>query len=410
MQAALVHGRKQADGFEGYGLAAGVGAGYHKGVKAVAQLQVDGDGPGLVQQRVPCPAEDHGLFVKGGLLAVELVGELGLGKDQIQAGENVVVGGNIVPVLGAVGGELGQDPVNFQFLPGGQLPQLVVGFHGGHGLYEKGHARGGDIVHQAGHRPLVVGLHGDHIAVRAHGDDRFLKRLGIGGGGNDPLQRLPGSGGGGPHLPADVRKRGGGGVGNFILSRNGAVYFFFQKFIGPQGGEKMVNAGPAHAVIGQISPHQPGALQNGGNVHQLPGVQAPAQVRPGQRRAHILHPGKRGAAPDDHHGFGGGRLRKAAAYLRRVPRGAQRRRPFPGAVPHRLGRQQLQHGGQLQGHKRFFKKTHIRLTFILLFSNNPRLKISAPHGPADSAPQRPPGAPPPPLPPGRRTAALPGRK
>lgn len=188
-------------------------------------------------------------------------------------------------------------------------------------------------MHKAGHRSLVVGLHGDHIAVRAHGDDRFLKRLGIGGGGNDPLQRLPGSGGGGPHLPADVRKRGGGGVGDFILSRNGAVYFFFQKFVGPQGGEKMVNAGPAHAVIGQISPHQPGALQNGGNVHQLPGVQAPAQVRPGQRRAHVFHPGKRGAAPDDHHGFGGRSSPQGGGVPPpRPPRGAAPP-PVPGRCP-----------------------------------------------------------------------------
>ena len=104
MQAALVHGGKQADGLDGDGLAAGVGAGDHQGVKAVPQFQADGHGLGLIQQRMPGPAQDDAPGLTGGTLAVQFIAELGLGKDQVQPHQNFKIGGNIVPVLGAVGG------------------------------------------------------------------------------------------------------------------------------------------------------------------------------------------------------------------------------------------------------------------------------------------------------------------
>ena len=181
VQAALVHGGQQSDGLKGYGLAAGVGTGDDQGIIGVPQLYIDGNGLGRVQQRVTRPAQQDALSFHARLLAVHLVAELGFGKDQVQPHQQIKVGIDILPVLGAVGGELRQDPLDLQLLLGGQLPQLVVGLDSGHGLHEESLPRGRDIMHQTGHRSLVIRLHRDHIAVGSHGDNGLLQRLGVGG-------------------------------------------------------------------------------------------------------------------------------------------------------------------------------------------------------------------------------------
>ena len=83
MQAALVHRRKQADGFQRHGFAAGVRPGDNERVKAIPQLKAYRDGLGLIQQRVPRAAQDDALVLKRGRAAVELIGELRFGEDQV---------------------------------------------------------------------------------------------------------------------------------------------------------------------------------------------------------------------------------------------------------------------------------------------------------------------------------------
>ena len=56
------------------------------------------------------------------LPGVLLEAQLGLGKDQIELYQDLIVGGDAVPVFGAVGGELCENAVDLGPLLGGQLP------------------------------------------------------------------------------------------------------------------------------------------------------------------------------------------------------------------------------------------------------------------------------------------------
>ena len=218
VQAALVHGREQADRLERNGLAAGVRAGDDERVEAAAELDVDRHGLGLVEQRMARAAEDQSLALGVGLAAVELVGELGLGKDQIQPDQYLVVGVDVVAVLGAVGGELCEDALDLKLFLGRELAQLVVGLDGRHRLDKERHARGGDVVHESRHGALVVCLDRDDIAVRAHGNDRLLQGPGIAGRGDDLLQRVARPRGRRAHIPPDRGEICRGAVRDLIFT------------------------------------------------------------------------------------------------------------------------------------------------------------------------------------------------
>ena len=71
------------------------------------------------------------------LHGVELIAQLGLGEYQVQLHEYAEIARNVVRVLGAVGGELGEDALDLRFFPRAQLAQLVVCLHGGHRLDEE---------------------------------------------------------------------------------------------------------------------------------------------------------------------------------------------------------------------------------------------------------------------------------
>ena len=74
---------------------------------------------------------------------------------------------------------------------------------------------------------LALGLHRHHEAAVPLGDEGLLQNLGIGGGGDDPLQNLPALAGCQTHLTPDVGKLGAGGVGNGFLVQNGSVDLVF---------------------------------------------------------------------------------------------------------------------------------------------------------------------------------------
>ena len=123
-----------------------------------------------------------------------------------------------------------------------------------------------------------------------------------------------------------------------------------------QGVKQMVDGGLAHAVVGNIAPDQPGALQDPCDVQQLPGVQAAPHVCPLEGPRHRLHPGKGGAAPEDHHLHRGGGLLQPPGHLVRVSFRTQLPGPALALLGHRLGGQQLQDPGKLQGLDGFFKQ------------------------------------------------------
>ena len=191
MQAALVHRRKQTYRLYRDGLAAGVRACDNERIKAVSQLHVYRHGLALVEQWVPRVAQYYCPLVHRRLLAVELIGELGLGKYQVESDKHVIVRAYIVPVLCAVRGELGKDAVYLRLLLRGKLTQLVIRLDRAHRLDEKRRPGGGNVMHQPRHGALELCLHRHDIAVGAHRDYRLLQSLGVARGGNNLLQRFP---------------------------------------------------------------------------------------------------------------------------------------------------------------------------------------------------------------------------
>ena len=82
-------------------------------------------------------------------------------------------------------------------------------------------------MHQPRDAPLALGLHRHHKPSVPLGNEGFLQDLGVGGGGDDPLQNLPALAGRQAHLTPDVGKLGAGGVGNGFLVQNGSVDLVF---------------------------------------------------------------------------------------------------------------------------------------------------------------------------------------
>ena len=287
MEAALGHEGEQAGGFQGDGLAAGVGAGDDQGVEVLSQPQVDGHRRLLVQQGVTGLPEAEGAVVDHpGAHAPEAVGELSPGENHVNLLQKVVVEQDVLTVVGHQGGELRQNALDLLFLPALELPQLVVGLDGGHGLHKEGGAAAADVVDQAGDVALVLALHGDHEAAVADGDDGLLQIL-SGRGGNQLLQHLPGLAGGGADVPAQVGKQGAGGVGDFLLGEDGAGDAVFQHLVGAQGAEQGVEDGlllPHSAVSG----HLPGGAQHPGHPEQLAVVQAAPQLGTLEQGAYLF--------------------------------------------------------------------------------------------------------------------------
>ena len=89
MEAALCHQGQQADGFQGYGFTAGIGAGDDHGIKVRPQPKRNGDHLFGVDQRMPGLAQlDPALVIHNGSPGVHPVGELCLGEDHVQLNEH----------------------------------------------------------------------------------------------------------------------------------------------------------------------------------------------------------------------------------------------------------------------------------------------------------------------------------
>ena len=178
MQPALIHCGKKSDGLERNGLTACVRPGDNQRIEAAAKLKVDRHGFALVEQRVSCPAQHNAaLFIEPGLLAVELIGQAGLGKYEIKADKHIKVCLDVIPVLRAVGREFGQYALYFKLFLSRKLAQLVIGLDRRHRLDKHGHPGGGHIMHKSRYRSLAFGLDRNDIAVGTHGNYRLLQHL-----------------------------------------------------------------------------------------------------------------------------------------------------------------------------------------------------------------------------------------
>ena len=154
-------------------------------------------------------------------------------------------------------------------------------------------------------------------------------------------------------MPADGGQLRAGGVGQLVLPHNGVGDGVLQKSVGGEGAEQMGDGGlflPRPVVGGG-----PGRSQNGGDLQQLPGVQAAPHVRPLEAGGHRLDARKAGGPPEDQQFYRCGGLLLGPFYVVDVVHGAQLPGPLPALVGDSTPGQQLQHPGQLQGGHGFFK-------------------------------------------------------
>ena len=180
---------------------------------------------------------------------------------------------------------------------------------------------------QSGQIPPVLGLYRHHEAAAPHGDNGLLQYPAVGGGGDDPLEDLAALGRRRPHVAADVRQGGAGGVGNHVLLQDGGEDPILQEPVPPQGGD----------------------------VQQLPGVQRAAVVRPVEALRHGLDAREgRGALQPDHVP-GRVRLVLETLYVVHVRLGDQSQGLLPGRGAVGLVRQHPQDRWQLQGADGFIK-------------------------------------------------------
>ena len=89
---------------------------------------------------MPRPAQIDAPFGELCRRGVHFIRQACFGKNEIQPYQQDAVLGKVVRMLGTFGGELGQDPFNFQFFFRRQLPQLVVCLHRRHRLNKQRHA------------------------------------------------------------------------------------------------------------------------------------------------------------------------------------------------------------------------------------------------------------------------------
>ena len=262
VHAALGHQGEKPHGLEGDGLTAGVGAGDDHGVKVVAQAHGDGHHSLLINQGMAGIFElDLPVLPDLGLHSLHLKAQLCPGEDHIQPHQDFKVLVDILLVAGGLGGELGQNPLDLLALLGKELPQVVICIDRLHGLDEKGIARGGNIVHQAGNGGFTFTLHWHHKPIRADGDDGFPEVLGIGGRGDDLLERFPHRRALDADMAADIGQLRTGGVGDLLLGENGALDLFLQILVGHQLQEQRIEHRGHRIGLGIVF-HLPGTAQH----------------------------------------------------------------------------------------------------------------------------------------------------
>ena len=356
LQPALGHEAEEPQRLQRHRLAAGIGAGDDQGVKGLPQLDVDGHGPGRVQQGMPRPPQVHAAVLPDLRPdALHPVGELGPGEDAVQQHQSVIVPADVVLVGGGVGGELGQDPLDLLLLLALQLDELVVGLHHPHGLHEDRGPGGGDVVDEAGHVRLALRLHRHHEAPVPLGDEALLQNFTIAGGGNNFLQDLPALGLGLPHVPPDVRQLRGRRVRDGVLVQDGALDLLLQEAVAVEGVEEVVDGALLPGLVVEVVPGPPGGGQKPRHRQKLDGAEAPAPVRPVQDLPDGLHPGKARAPPQGHHPPGGLGLLLQPLHVLDVRLRPQGQAAALGLVADSLGAEHFQHPGQLQRPQRFLK-------------------------------------------------------
>ena len=182
-QTALHHEGEEPQGFQGHGLAAGVGPGNNQEALLRGQGDAGGDGFGGLrvvsfpgqEQGVPGLPEIHaaGAF-QHGLPGLVLPGEAHLGRDGVELRQGVEILREFGQMVTHLVGEAPEDLFSLPFLLVGEEIQGVVLLHDGQGLQEQGGPGLGGVVDDARDHPFVVCLDRDDIAAVALGNKRAL--------------------------------------------------------------------------------------------------------------------------------------------------------------------------------------------------------------------------------------------
>ena len=127
LQAAFGHQRKQADGLEGNGFAAGVGTGNDEGGEFIAKPQVGGhDLFGINQRMTAADDFDEATRVHFGQACAHGAGQHSLGKGEIQMGEQADIEQNALGMRADTIGQRLQNTGNFQLFLGAQGFEIIA--------------------------------------------------------------------------------------------------------------------------------------------------------------------------------------------------------------------------------------------------------------------------------------------
>ena len=279
LQARLGHEGKQAHGFQGHRLAAGVGAGDNQRGELPAHPQIGGHHHRPVNEGMP-PTDDvdKALPVQLGGNGVHLPAEQPLGKGEVQLGQQLHILLELLGIGGHLGGEGRQDALDLLLFLGLPLLELVAHLHHHHGLHKHRGAAGGLVMHQAGNTGAVLRLHRQHIAVVAHGDNGVLQILLVGGGADHGVEALLHPFGGAAQVAADIGQLHGGPVGDLVLGDNGGCDVVLQVAEGAQQPGLFLQAGGILPVGDQGGPGRAAGPHESGDFQQRLGGQGRALV------------------------------------------------------------------------------------------------------------------------------------
>ncbi|MPM49553.1 hypothetical protein SDC9_96283 [bioreactor metagenome] len=163
--------------------------------------------------------------------AVQLIGKLASGENQVQMDQRVVVPLDVLPVICRVGGQLRKDTLDLLLFLGLQLNVLVVGLYHPHGLHEKRCPGGGYVVDKARQSPPLLRLHRHHEPPVPLSDDALLQDLAVRRGGYDALENLAAFRLRRPHFPANIVQLGACIVGDGVLVQNDGLNFVLQETV-----------------------------------------------------------------------------------------------------------------------------------------------------------------------------------
>ena len=220
-------------------------------------------------------------------------------------------------------------------------------------------------MYQAWHIIFALTPHRNHIAALADGDDGVPQKFRIGRRGNDFLQAFFDFTALNPHMSANIRQSGAGGIGNLFLGQNRTKNTILQIFVGGQTGKQLLQNSRL-LVFRNVAFYNSGAPKHSGNGQQFLGVEASSPFRPFQRRGNITDLRKPGVPLlSTHPGSCGGFLQALAHFVQVRNRTQVQTRLFSSFTSGAIGKPD-QNLIQLQLRQRFFiQRRHVILLSII---------------------------------------------